>query len=571
MRLIKTVSSQLKLRFETSEEEMIPCIITGASCFKNEPFSFQILYRSEDKARWENMSIKVETELPVQVYRVDQVPIQNIANEYGGKGYAGNAPGLYPNPLMPRPATPELVSMHGDGFYCFGGNECYENDVKYTLNSDINYRSLWVSVNPDSIEMKSGMYNIGIKLFSGYGAKLLEEETFTLEVIDCALPENETYYTNWFHVDCLCDYYNVEPYTDEFYVYFESFISNAARHRQNMLLIPAFTPPLDTVMGGERRNVQLVDISVSENRYVFGFDRLERFLDTADKCGIKYFEHCHLFSQWGAEFAPNIYDVNGNRIFGWDTPSDGEEYMGFIKAYLTELIDFAKKKGYAQRFIFHLSDEPSAKHIERFKRMTSGVTEILKGYKIIDALSNIEFYSEGIVTAPVPVVYEVEKFLGKCDELWMYYTGATYKEDYTNRLITNTAARTRVLGLQMYLYNIKGFLHWAYNFYYNILSHGYFDPLVDPCGYKNFPGVSYLAYPTRDGAVPSICEKLMCEAFDDIRALKLLESYIGKERVIDFCEKHLGEKITLTTVPQNDILFTLRQKINSEIKKLSKA
>jgi len=69
--------------------------------------------------------------------------------------------------------------------------------------------------------------------------------------------------------------------------------------------------------------------------------------------------------------------------------------------------------------------------------------------------------------------------------------------------------------------------------------------------------------------VPSICEKLMCEAFDDIRALKLLESYMGKEKVIALCEEHLGEKITLTTVPENDKMFTLRQKINAEIKKYS--
>ncbi|MBQ9921188.1 MAG: DUF4091 domain-containing protein, partial [Clostridia bacterium] len=499
----------------------------------------------------------------------DQVAIQNTANLYCGKGYAGDTPGLYPNPLMPRPSVPELALMHDQGFYCIQGTEYYEKDIIYTLDGDVNFRSLWVSINPDSTDMQSGKHEIGIKLFSGHGAKLLEEEVFTLEVIDCNLPENETYYTNWFHVDCLCDFYKVEPYSDEFYKYFESFVSNAARHRQNMLLIPAFTPPLDTVRGGERRNVQLVDVTVTENGYEFGFERLKKFLDTAVKCGIRYFEHCHLFSQWGAESAPNIYDVNGERIFGWDTPSNGDEYIGFLNAYLKELIAFAKKNGYEERFIFHLSDEPSVKHVENFRKMTAGIRDTLKGFKIVDALSNIEFYTEGFVTSPIPVVYEVEEFLGKCDELWMYYTGAVYKEDYSNRLITITAARTRVLGLQMYRYDIKGFLHWAYNFYYNELSKGFFDPLVNPCGYKNYPGASYLAYPTRDGAVPSICEKLMCEAFDDIRALKLLESYIGKEKVIALCEEHLGEKITLTTVPENDKMFTLRQKINAEIKKYS--
>ena len=290
-------------------------------------------------------------------------------------------------------------------------------------------------------------------------------------------------------MDCLCDYYKVQPYTEEFYKYFESFVSNATRHRQNMLLIPAFTPPLDTVKGGERRNVQLVDVTVTDNGYVFGFERLKKYLDTAIKCGVKYFEHCHLFSQWGAESAPNIYDIDGKRIFGWDTPSDGEKYMGFLTEYLTRLLEFARENDYEKRFVFHLSDEPSVKHIEKFRSTTDGIRGILKGFKIIDALSNIEFYNEGFVTCPIPVVYEFEKFYGKCDELWIYYTGAVYKDDYSNRLITNTAPCTRVLGLQMYRYDVKGFLHWAYNFYYNMLSRGYFDPLVNPCGYKNYPGV----------------------------------------------------------------------------------
>ena len=276
MKLLKIVSSQMKLRFETPEEEINSRIVTAASCFKNEPFSFQVLYRSEDKALWEKLSIKVETDLPVQVYRVDQVAIQNTANLYCGNGYEGGMPGLYPNPLMPRSSSPVLAKMHDCGFYNISSEEYYEKEEKYTLNGDTNFRSLWVSINPDSEKIQSGTYDINIKLFSGYGAKLLEEEVFTLEVIDCDLPENDTYYTNWFHVDCLCDFYKTEPYTDEFYKYFETFVSNASRHRQNMLLVSAFTPPLDTVRGGERRNVQLVDVTVTKDGYVFGFDRLKK-------------------------------------------------------------------------------------------------------------------------------------------------------------------------------------------------------------------------------------------------------------------------------------------------------
>ena len=38
-------------------------------------------------------------------------------------------------------------------------------------------------------------------------------------------------------------------------------------------------------------------------------------------------------------------------------------------------------------------------------------------------------------------------------------------------MVSNTAALTRVIGVQLYRYQALGFLHWAYNFYYDRLSY----------------------------------------------------------------------------------------------------
>lgn len=66
----------------------------------------------------------------------------------------------------------------------------------------------------------------------------------------------------------------------------------------NVLLTPVFTPPLDTAVGGERPTVQLVDITLENGNYTFGFDRLKRFCRMAKRCGIKELEIAHLFTQW---------------------------------------------------------------------------------------------------------------------------------------------------------------------------------------------------------------------------------------------------------------------------------
>ncbi|MBQ9922524.1 MAG: hypothetical protein IJO52_10065 [Clostridia bacterium] len=45
MNLLRTVSSQLKVRLETPLSEIESRTVKKASCFRNEPFSFQVLYR----------------------------------------------------------------------------------------------------------------------------------------------------------------------------------------------------------------------------------------------------------------------------------------------------------------------------------------------------------------------------------------------------------------------------------------------------------------------------------------------------------------------------------------------
>ena len=63
--------------------------------------------------------------------------------------------------------------------------------------------------------------------------------------------------------------FGVKLYSDEFYVIFDEYLKNMTRHRQNVLLLPAFTPPLDTPIGEERMNVQLVDITREGDEWKF--------------------------------------------------------------------------------------------------------------------------------------------------------------------------------------------------------------------------------------------------------------------------------------------------------------
>jgi len=563
---IKIVSSQYKHLPEHDESYINSRVITKASALKNEPFSFQVLYKSPKTALPLAVTVAVETILPISAFRVDYVPILHVMNIHGDKtGYVSDKSGLVPDILMPRPADPEIElkdTVGGDYGY-------FEKGSVNLLNAtETDFQSVWFTVNPDSEELVAGEYKLVIKYKSLNDNSVIEESVLPFEIIDALLPVHNSYYTNWLHIDCICDMFEVDLYSDRFYEIFDEYVTNMTRHRQNVLLLPAFTPPLDTPIGDERMNVQLVEVERQGDGWSFGFEKMRKYISHALKCGITYFEHCHIFSQWGAKSAPNVYNTNGELIFDFNTDAAGEDYVTFIRAYLKEFFVLAREMGIADKLIFHISDEPAEAHKESYRKARENVYDLLEGQIIADAMCSPKFYDEGLVDHPIAFMRHADDFDGKCPTFWLYYTGYPLP-GCTNRMITNTSARTRVLGLQLYRYKALGFLDWAYNYYYDRLSAGCFDPKSNPHGYKMYPGITCLAYPVTCNkgthVVPSIREKLMQEAFDDLRALKLLEERVGREEVLRICEEKLGT-INSQTDPIDDALFELREIINSKIK-----
>ena len=560
---VSILSSQTKIFPEIPptaypELEKAHCSLLGG-----EAFSFQLAMRTSG-ASFHPVSVAAESVLPVAVYKIGYVPLTSACNPNGEEGYERSEGGLYPDVLFRRPEKPEIVRYPN----AWGGSLYCEADTNATINcSGDCTQGVYVTLNEDGTPLAAGTYPVTVTVTSLDDGAMLFSQTLHVTVIGAELPRVPAYYTNWFHCDCLADIYGVEVYSARFWEIFASFVSNAAKHRMNSLLLPAFTPPLDMPIGGTRKNVQLVGITVGQDgAYTFDFSRMRRYVRLALDCGITFFEHCHLFSQWGAEHAPLIYaDTEGGAVllFGWETDAAGADYRAFLAAYLQAFLAFVRAEGIADRVWFHNSDEPGASHAAHYRAALEGVKPYIGDAVIADALSDYSFYEQGLVSSPIAALNHVDAFAGRCDDLWVYYTGGPYMKNCSNRLISNTNPRTRVLGVQMYVFGAKGFLHWGYNYYYDRMSQGLFDPMTDPCGYKQMPGSTYLAYPGRDGhAIPSIREKAMAEAFSDLGALQLLEERIGRGAVLALIEETLGVIPTPTWIPAGDALLRLRAAVN---------
>jgi len=401
-------------------------------------------------------------------------------------------------------------------------------------------QALWITVNPNGKALEAGQYPIEITLKAH---ECTETIRVAYNVMDAELGEQDFLCTNWLHCDCIADRYGCEVFSERFWTLLGKYLKCAAQNGQNMVLTPCFTPPLDTPVGGERRTVQLVDVARTENSYQFNFSKLERFTKLAEKNGIHYFEHSHLFTQWGAEHAPKIMGTeNGEytRLFGWETDANSDEYRDFLTAYLTALKGFLDASGIGKRMYFHISDEPAVKQLESYGKARRLLGNILSGYMIFDALSHKEFWEERLLDAPVVVTSNVESFAdSNCDNLWAYYTGGQCYDGLSNRLIATPPPRNRIIGFQMYRHHIKGFLHWGYNFWYTTLSRDPYDPLLSPDASGHFVGgTSYLVYPGTDGPIASMRQEVFRDALQDIRLCQLAEQRVGREAVETVLEKH---------------------------------
>lgn len=517
------------------------------TCLKGETTSFQIGYFwNYDRKLYGKVKIEAPEGVNVRVRTVGLVPCAYPYHLQADDDYLTTEPGLYPDLLS---------DMTEFGFPLVVGQ----------------WRSLWVDVETDE-NTDPGLHPIELTLT----VDTTEEQEFfdfTVDVLNANLPELSIPHTEWFHCDCLANYYDVDVFSEEHWQIIENFIQTAVKRGCNMILTPIFTPPLDTAVGGERRTVQLIDVTVTSDGYEFGYEKLERWIAMCQRCGVKYFEISHLFSQWGAVATPKIVgmvDGKEEKIFGWQTKATGEEYSAFMRQFLVSFTEKLKSMGIEKQCYFHISDEPSLEQKESYRAAKEMVSEYLKDFHMIDALSDFNFYKEGILDEPICATNHIEPFLKERPEkLWAYYCIGQYL-DVSNRFIVQPGYRTRILGVQLYKYDIDGFLHWGYNFYNSQYSLYPINPYqCTDAGEAFASGDPFVVYPGKDGK-PEESMRLMYmnEAMQDLMVMKYLEQLTDKSTVMNCIEWDGMEELTFSKYPRNlTYLQHVKEKVYKEIKR----
>lgn len=540
----KIVSSLEKIF--PDEEPVAKPECTNLSGLKKETVSFQIAYYGNVNSK-EYVHLEIDSDIKdwIRVRTVELVPSALPCNAVYDDNYLRTTPGMFPDLLRDLKNNQVPVIAH-------------------------QWRALWIDITiPEDAD--PGNYKMSFIMQEDSVGEILDTKTTKIKVIDAMLPEQRLIHTEWFHADCLADYYHLRPWSDEYWSMLENFIQEYGSRGMNAILTPVLTPPLDTAVGGERTTIQLAVIEKNGDGYNFDFSRLKTWIDICHRYGIRYFEVAHLFTQWGATSAPKVMaweDGKPVKIFGWETKSDSLEYSSFLKQFLTALTEQFRKWGIVDQVYFHTSDEPSEEHLEAYQAARQEIGPCIKGFKTLDALSDYSFYERGLVEKPVPGTNHIEPFLkAEVPGLWTYYCTAQSTE-VSNRFMSMPSARNRILGVQLYKFGIEGFLQWGFNFYNSQYSLEHINPYAVTDAGSAFPsGDAFLVYPGEEKK-PEESLRLMnlFHAMQDIRAMELLESMIGKDEVIKEMEKDLSEEITFKRYPTSDVwLLGFRERINDRI------
>ena len=167
---------------------------------KNERLNFQVAYTMwETEIHIREMRLEIDSPIGeyITVSRVDQVPVSFATYTHTEKrGYLRTTPGLYPDLLIPMDVQSRLVMVNNSLGTLMLTVECEDG-------------------------IAAGDYPITVRAYDG--ENLAAEATVNVHVVDAVLPESELIHTQWFHADCLAQYYDVPVFSERHWELIENF------------------------------------------------------------------------------------------------------------------------------------------------------------------------------------------------------------------------------------------------------------------------------------------------------------------------------------------------------------
>ncbi|MEK7767808.1 MAG: glycoside hydrolase domain-containing protein, partial [bacterium] len=352
-----------------------------------------------------------------------------------------------------------------------------------------------------------------------------------LHVWPFSLPDRSSlHHTEWFHPHALARWYHLEPWSEKHWMWIERCARDLAAHKADMIntdLVGLTAPRLD-----------------ARGRLTFDFSRFDRWIDTFRRAGIEWIEGGHVAGRTGGWVSPigwnrwSPKDAQGRPVDTSRARMSDAQFKGYTEQLLKAVHAHLKARGLAHRYVQHVADEPTPANLASWKSVARDVGRWLPGVRRIDAIEAEGM--EGACELRVPQIQEIHRpsRLRAPEELWCYVC-LSPQTIYPNRFLDYPSIRNRMIYWLCWSLNLKGFLHWAYNYWqpWSGLPHDVpISPWTDTTGGSLYnvdtqplpAGDAHVVYPGKDSICSSIRWEVIRKGYEDFELLRRLEAAVRR-------------------------------------------
>ncbi len=332
------------------------------------------------------------------------------------------------------------------------------------------------------------------------------EVAVELTVFSFALPdERHLLVTNWFNPNGIARTHGVEPLTEAFWPLMEKYARNMAEHRQNV-----FMAPWSYIRVTREKDGQLV----------FDYANFDRYVETFFRAGVSdriEIGHVGRFGKdgWGGS------EIVLSEVRATDAQTGKAVTLSAEEGLAPLLADLEKhlaERGWLDKAMIHVADEPSLANIAAWKRASQFVHKAAPRLRRIDAIEGTGFETD--LEVLVPKLSHLRNWFDDLKraqaagrELW-YYICCHPTGFYPNRFLDFSLTKVRLLHWINWRYGAPGYLHWGLTYWGK-------EPFGAPP--DNLPpGDTHVVYPGKDGPLSSIRWETQRDSIEDYEYLRLL-------------------------------------------------
>lgn len=300
---------------------------------------------------------------------------------------------------------------------------------------------------PIDREARAGTYDYDLEVADGQAKAELTLRVIIHKARITPSGEDSLPVTNWFSFENIAKRHGLELWTQKYWRMLKQYAELMAHARQN-----TFWVPLGRIF------------TLKAGKPVLNRKLLRQIVEVFTKAGLYYIEGSHFALRPGGKWDTATFD-----LFLSPTPATSVEGNALLAAMCDQLMDEIGRNHWRDRWIQHVTDEPTSHNAADYRILTGMVRKYMPGIPILDATMDPKLV--GSVDYWCPQVQEYQKHREEFeaqrevgDKIW-YYTCCFPGGPWLNRLLDQELLRPALLGWAGALYRLDGFLHWGLNHY----------------------------------------------------------------------------------------------------------